>query len=248
MHKDHPAYDDIGAKYEEYAQTASLKQAERYTFLEVVGPLDGLSVLDVACGFGYYSRLLKSQGAARVVGVDVSPEMIRLAKEAERGDPAGVEYCVGDGKDLPDLGGFDLVTAVWLLNYAETVDELCAMLRGVRQQLRDGDRFVTITFNPEFTLAGPNTTKYGLEFLTQERRGDRPIVEGRFCTNPPSEAVTVSQWSRQVYEWSFAGAGFGELRWEPYRVPPDLSDELGDGYWDDLRSNGPGVTIVARGV
>ncbi|MEM7138191.1 MAG: hypothetical protein AAF500_16545, partial [Myxococcota bacterium] len=138
--------------------------------------------------------------------------------------------------------------AVWLLNYAETIDQLRAMLRGVRAQLRDGGRFVTITFNPEFTLTGPNLTKYGLEMLAQERQGDRPVIEGRFCTDPPSEPVTVSQWSRETYEAAFADTGFGELDWELYRVPPDLSDTLGDGYWDDLRSNGTGVAIVARGV
>jgi hypothetical protein len=39
-----------------YARTATLKRAERYTFFRIVGALDGQRVLDLACGFGNYTR------------------------------------------------------------------------------------------------------------------------------------------------------------------------------------------------
>src|SRR2546426_8483615 len=111
-------YDHIGSKYDEYAQTATLKRAESYTFFRMVGALAGQRVLDLACGFGFYTRLLKQRGAAQVVGVDISPEMIRLAQQ-EQAEPLGITYQVGDAAALPQLGRFDLVTAVYLLNYAE---------------------------------------------------------------------------------------------------------------------------------
>jgi hypothetical protein len=44
-------YDHIGSKYDEYARTATLKRAESYTFLRMVGALAGQRVLDLACGF-----------------------------------------------------------------------------------------------------------------------------------------------------------------------------------------------------
>jgi toxoflavin synthase len=69
-------YDHIGSKYDEYARTATLKRAERYTFLRIVGLLDGKGVLDLACGFSFYTQLLKQYGAAQVIGVDISPEML----------------------------------------------------------------------------------------------------------------------------------------------------------------------------
>ena len=34
-------YDQIGSKYDEYAQTATLKRAESYTFFRLVGDLTG---------------------------------------------------------------------------------------------------------------------------------------------------------------------------------------------------------------
>ncbi len=89
-------YDHIGSKYDEYARTATLKQAESYTFFRMVGSLEGLRVLDLACGFGFYPRLLKQRGAAQVIGVDISPEMIRLANQHEQAEPLGITYQVGD--------------------------------------------------------------------------------------------------------------------------------------------------------
>jgi SAM-dependent methyltransferase len=52
-------------------------------------PLDGQHALDLACGFGLYTRLLKQHGAAQVLGVDISSEMIRLAQQQEQAAPLG---------------------------------------------------------------------------------------------------------------------------------------------------------------
>src|ERR671939_1166917 len=99
-------YDHIGSKYDEYAQTATLKRAECYSFFRLVGALDGKRVLDLACGFGFYTRLLKQHGAAQVVGVDISPEMIRLATQHEEAEPLGITYQLGDAAAFPPLGPF----------------------------------------------------------------------------------------------------------------------------------------------
>ena len=99
----------------------------------MVGALDGKRVLDLACGFGFYTRLLKQHGAATVVGVDISPEMIRLATQQEQAEPLGITYQVGDAVTLPPLGPFDLVTAAYLLNNA---DEPGPAARHVPKRLR----------------------------------------------------------------------------------------------------------------
>src|SRR5262245_42326897 len=106
-----PQYDHIGRQYDAYARTATGKRAERYTFFRMVGALNGQRVLDLACGDGFYTRLLKQHGAAEVLGVDISPEMIRLAREHEQQAPLGLTYQVGDAVTLSQLGPFDLVTA-----------------------------------------------------------------------------------------------------------------------------------------
>ena len=118
-----PPYDHIGSKYDDYSRTATLKRAERHSISLMVGGLDGERVLDLACGLGFYTRLLKQHGAGQVIGVDISPEMIRIARQHEEAEQLGIAYHVGNALELPDLGSFDLITAIWLLNYAKTKDE-----------------------------------------------------------------------------------------------------------------------------
>ena len=128
-------YDHIGSKYDEYAQTATLKQAESYTFFRMVGVLEGLRAMDLACGFGFYTRLLKAHGAAHVIGVDISPEMLRLARQQEQAAPLGITYHLGDAITLPHLGPFDLITAFHLLHYATSQDQMRGMFRSAYHNL-----------------------------------------------------------------------------------------------------------------
>ena len=177
-------YDHIGSKYDEYARTATLKRAESYTFFRMVGALDGKRVLDLACGFGFYTRLLKQHGAAQVVGVDLSPEMVRLATQQEQTEPLGITYQVCDAEALPQLGPFDLVTAVYLLNYATSKDQLLGMFRSVYANPVAGGRFIAYTVNPAFTLSKPNSTKYGVTVLHETPEEDRYACEAEFITEP----------------------------------------------------------------
>jgi 2-polyprenyl-3-methyl-5-hydroxy-6-metoxy-1,4-benzoquinol methylase len=48
---------------------------------DFAGDVSGLDVLDAGCGTGYLSRQLSARGA-RVVGVDLSENMIRIAQES----------------------------------------------------------------------------------------------------------------------------------------------------------------------
>lgn len=240
------SYDHIGARYEEYARVATLKRAERHTFLDLVGPLHGERVLDVACGFGYYTRLLRQRGAGPVVGSDVSPEMIRLAREREAADPVGAVYAVADGAALPDLPPCDLVTGVWILNYAGTMERLRSMLCEVRERLRPGGRFVTVTINPAFDLRKGNMTRYGVEVLSDAPAADPPRLVGRFMTDPPSDEVVVDHWSRETYESAFRSAGFQGVEWQPFRVSDELLAEFGEPYWHEFLRNCIATAILAR--
>jgi ubiquinone/menaquinone biosynthesis C-methylase UbiE len=77
--------------------------------VEALDPAAGDRVLDVACGTGGVAEIAATSGAS-VVGIDVAPDLIRIAKEraAERG--LSVDYRVGDCEqlDLEDAS-FDLV-------------------------------------------------------------------------------------------------------------------------------------------
>ena len=83
----------------------------RDQFLALLPPPRRLA-LDLGCGEGRLSRDLKTRGY-RVVGVDGSPTLVRLAREA---DP-GIDVYVADGGALPFAAGtFDLVVAFMSLH------------------------------------------------------------------------------------------------------------------------------------
>lgn len=61
---------------------------------------------------------MRRWGAARVLGVDLSEDMIRVARSHEEEEPLGVEYTMGDITALGDLGTFDCAVAIYLLSHA----------------------------------------------------------------------------------------------------------------------------------
>jgi 2-polyprenyl-3-methyl-5-hydroxy-6-metoxy-1,4-benzoquinol methylase len=86
--------------------------------LRACGDVKGLRVLDVGCGQGYFSRVLSERGA-KVVGIDLSPKMIALAKRHEKVHPLGIQYRVMDASRIGRAwgpGSFDLVTACMSLH------------------------------------------------------------------------------------------------------------------------------------
>ena len=72
----------------------------------------GSTVLDLGCGTGVPTAKILAESDHRVVGVDISEGMLRLAREQV---PAA-EFRHADFKDLPaDFGSFDAVTAFFSL-------------------------------------------------------------------------------------------------------------------------------------
>jgi 2-polyprenyl-3-methyl-5-hydroxy-6-metoxy-1,4-benzoquinol methylase len=57
-------------------------------------------VIDIASGEGFYTRMIRQRGAAKVTGVDLSEKMIGLARASEAQQRLGIDYIVGDERDL----------------------------------------------------------------------------------------------------------------------------------------------------
>lgn len=65
-----------------------------------------VGVLDLACGTGVHSRFFAEQEAS-VIGVDVSPEMLRYAKAQKY--LTNINYIVGNIVKLPLMGQWDFI-------------------------------------------------------------------------------------------------------------------------------------------
>ncbi|HUF89611.1 MAG TPA: class I SAM-dependent methyltransferase, partial [Gemmatimonadota bacterium] len=133
----------------------------------------GKSLLDLACGDGFYTRRFRAEcGADPVIGIDLSPKQIERAEAIEQKEPLGIDYRVGDVLELRLDRRFDVVTAIHLLHYLESAGEIATTLNRIHDQLADQGYFVTMIANPEFDLDGHDATdsktKFGYYFSLAE--------------------------------------------------------------------------------
>lgn len=112
-----------------------------------LGLYPGAHLLDAGCGSGQFALALAARGA-RVAGVDLSPEMIRLAREnAEQMELAGaVIWEVGPVGHLSlPAASVDAIHARMVLPF---VPDIPAALREFRRVLRPGGRLLASTAGP----------------------------------------------------------------------------------------------------
>ena len=149
-------YDEIASHFEEGMARMALyhRHCQDPVIFRTLGDMRGKSLLDVACGNGFYTRRFRKEcGADPVMGVDLSPMLIHQAEAAEQHEPLGVEYRVGDVMTLELDRRFDIVTAIHLLHYLQSETEIETALRRIHALLRSNCSFVTMIANPEFDLA-----------------------------------------------------------------------------------------------
>ena len=83
------AYSDVAEAYKKSKQLCFRADLEIPSFMELVGTLRDESVVDLACGDGFYTRLLRQLTTGEVCGVDICERMIELARAASpKGDAA----------------------------------------------------------------------------------------------------------------------------------------------------------------
>jgi SAM-dependent methyltransferase len=105
-------------------------------------PEPGWNVLDIGCGCGFDSQMaaLYVGPTGRVLGVDMSPEMLGVARAGlDGGGPLNVELIEGRAEDLPvDSDWADLVISNGVLNLATCKASAFAEVARV---LKPGGRF-----------------------------------------------------------------------------------------------------------
>ncbi len=97
--------------------------AEWPTIRAMLPDLRNQAVVDLGCGFGWFCRWAREQGASRVLGLDVSENMLARA-EAGTADQA-ISYARADLEQftLPPAG-FGLAYSSLALHYIENLDGL----------------------------------------------------------------------------------------------------------------------------
>ncbi len=237
-------YDSIAEAYRDSKQLPFRAVIERHTLFEILGNIRGQRVLDMACGHGFYTRLLKRAGASQVTGVDVSIEMIRLAEQEERRRPLGCAYLHGDAAAFEPAEPVDLVVAMYLLNYARTREQLGKFCRVCHDALRPGGRFTGVNDNVRHPPVGSvSLRKYGLEKSCppDPKEGDVILYT---VTNEDGQQFEFENFylEPRTYERAFRAAGFRDFRWVELSLHPS---QHRNPFWDDFMASPPITAFAA---
>jgi ubiquinone/menaquinone biosynthesis C-methylase UbiE len=150
------AYSLSGSAAEMYERNMVPAMFEPFAngLLEFAELQKGESILDVACGTGILARLAwpKVAPTGRVVGLDVNPGMLEVARNAAQQSAADIEWTEGSVSEMPlRAGEFDVVLCQHGLQYFS--DKPIA-LREMRRVLGDRGRLVLNIWRPISFNAG----------------------------------------------------------------------------------------------
>ena len=119
----------------------------------------GSYILDVGCGEGYGARELVKMGAKRIIGFDISSEMIERARTNPERSSTREVYQTCDAENIMDTlrkmpatlgivpgrileqGCFDLAVAIFLFNYT-SISKMKSICHQIYKALRPGGHFV----------------------------------------------------------------------------------------------------------
>jgi toxoflavin synthase len=233
-------YDPIAGQYKLSKQQPWRTHIEAFGLMQLVGDPTGQAVLDVACGEGFYTRMLRQKGAARVTGVDLSAGMIDLACKQEEQHRLGIEYIVGDARELPTTEPFDIAVAAYLLNYARTREELQAMCDGVARSLKPGGRFLTVNCNPDLHFpTAPSYRKYGFETSVAGEWREGAPIQWRFYVGDEVFDIENYHLDVAIHEAAFRRAGFRQARWHIPQLSPQGLTSHGAAFWSSFLEQSP---------
>jgi len=140
-------YDRLAEAFHRQADTKPHNAyLERPTTISLMPSVSGMKTLDAGCGPGWYSRWMADRGAD-VTAVDVSPNMIKHAKE--RLDGTGASVMVFDlDKPFPFRNDqFDLVLMPLV---ADNLKSLNNSFREVYRVLKENGYFILSFGNPSY--------------------------------------------------------------------------------------------------
>jgi SAM-dependent methyltransferase len=142
----------------------------------------GASILDVGCGVGRWSLRL-ARGGNRVVGVDLSPTMVDVARESAVRGRLDCDFRVGDVTQLSIGARFDAIFAVTVLQHVVADDLFDLAVRNLAEHLQPGGTMVLLE-------VAPTNPSPGCESRTFKGRSIDRFVDGLRAAGMRTTSVT----------------------------------------------------------
>jgi len=205
-------YDEVLKDGDSYQQKVILPN-----LLRRMASVSGGKILDLGCGQGHFARAVRSSLGAKVTGVDLSNELIKIAKQKS---PTEIKYHVASADKLPFEAGkvFDAVLSVLSL---QNMKDLDSVFREVGKVLKSEGRFFIALNHPCFRIPKQSAWGFDNEAGAQYRRIDSYLSESseRIKLHPGKEdrtATTTFHKPLQVYFKFLAKNGFAVTGFEEW--------------------------------
>ena len=154
--------------------------------LDLAG-LEKGSVLDLACGPGRHAAALAKRGF-RVTGVDLSPSLLRRARDRARAEGVDVEWVQADMRCFVRPDSFDLAINIFTaFGYFDDRQDDLQVLRNIHQSLRKGGAFVIEVMGKECLARHFQST------ISEELPDGRLLVQRH---------EIVEDWTRVKNQWT----------------------------------------------
>ncbi|GEM_PF-138622 len=183
--------------------------------LRLVDPKKDETILDLACGQGFFARAFHEKGAT-VIGVEIGEELVKLARQ----ESAGITYHVGSAEELtmiPDHS-IDKINITLAIQNIAKVGAVCTEAARV---LKLGGAFHIVMNHPAFRIPKRSTWGYDDKAGVQFRRIDSYVAESKEAIemHPGMQnSPTTISFHRplQYYFKALAKAGFAVDRLEEW--------------------------------
>jgi SAM-dependent methyltransferase len=213
MAQEKPVYHGIA---DSYAQVVDSKPQnayyERPATLSMLPPLNGLRVLDVGCGSGWYAQHMLEQGA-EVTSFDAEPRFVELTRKRVGNRARVLLADLAKPLDFALPESFDLIVCPLVLHY---VADWKSVFSEFRRVLRAGGVLVFSTHHPYMDWQNFDTGDY---FRIELLEDDWDVGKVRFYRRP---LTSMSE--------DLAASGFLIERILEPRPTPDYRDARPDWY------------------
>lgn len=182
-----------------------LEAAGEWHVLKALMPaLRHKNVLDLGCGFGWHCRYAGEQQADSVIGVDISENMLKKARESTN-DPA-ISFIKMPIEDVEfDSSQFEVVISSLAFHYIEPFEMMCQKVHG---WLKNGGTFLFSVEHPIFTSQNRQEWYYDKQGNILHWPVDQYQEEGSRQTIFLTENVIKYHRTLSTYINSLIGAGF----------------------------------------
>lgn len=224
-------YDEIADGYD-VLDRLPWRETEAHSFRTAIGSMlsPDMNVVEFACGSGFYSQKILEWGCKSITGSDISQAMVDGAKQrlSEAVAEGKARFVVGDATKPTSLapdgtaGYFDIALGVWLLNYAESKEQLTKMFETAALNLKDNGVFCTVALHPtdnleERVLAHEKSPLTKVmprhTYLEKLASGEGWLFK---VTLPGDTTFMTFHLTKEIYEEAARLGGFkGKLEWRP---------------------------------